>query len=627
MRSPSGNPIRGRLARGPLVRRTPGLVAALAVATVFTFSTFSPLLSHAAPAAVTIAGHVVDANGKPLAQAQVVFERGRSARGASAVTVFTDADGRFEFPGAYDDSGDLAPRLSARALGYEQRERVPSTQSGDTVQLTFVMNSVVNQASVAPASAWLMQRIPDRAQQSKFVMDCIDCHQVPASEVRNYAAAIADLNATDPVAARHDSWNALVKYMNYLSAWEFSRGSRGADEELDAEAVYSVGNAGEIVPMLADAFGDRLDHIEGFDWGAPLIATADTAIWEYAVPEPNAVREAIMSGNPARLWVADVSANRLISIDVASGAQQTFEVPSDVLMSPHSMHRGADGSLWITPLFNSIVAHLQPDTGQWQTWKLQTNDGKSPGIHDLSFGWEHTLLTDARGRIWFSDIGNTAVGYFDPGEGNSQVWPAPQLPERGGRAALYGLAMNSDHTEVWYSQLGNGVFGGFDIEKQEYIGPFMLPDPNAGPRRLTIDDSDVLYLALYGSGQLAEFDTKTRTMIAIHDLPDTASAPYTATWDPVRRVVWIGTANGDVIYRFDPATKAFGVLPLPREQAFLRMIDIDPDTGVLVTSYANIVDIVQGPRMALIIDPGDHAYPKPFTAAYGAPAADVAVSE
>jgi streptogramin lyase len=610
MHSPSGQ----ILPRFTLARPTPPLALAILISS----------LASTANAAVAIQGQVVDANGNPLAQVQVSFDRVEPAQGASVVTVFTDAEGHFSFPGAFNDAGDLGALITARALGYEQRDRLPGAQDADSLELTFVMQAVANQVNVAPASAWLTQRITDRAQQSKFVMDCIDCHQVPASEVRAYAASIADVHAADPAAARTESWNSLVKYMNYLSAWEFSRGRRAEGEQLDADAVYSVGDAGAIVPMLANAFTDRLDHIEGFDWGAPLIATADTAIWEYEVPEPNAIREAIMTGTPAKLWLADVAANRMVSVDVATGAQETHEVPSEVLMSPHSMHRGDDGSLWITPLFNSIVAHLQPDSGEWKTWKLQTNDGKNPGIHDLSFGWEHTLLTDARGRIWFSDIGNTSVGYFDPGEGNSQIWPAPQLPERGGPAALYGLAMTSDHNEVWYSQLNNGVFGGFDIEKQEYIGPFMLPDPNAGPRRLTIDDNDVLYLALYGSGQLAEFDTKTREMVGIYDLPDTASAPYTATWDQVRKVVWIGTSNGDVIYRFDPATKEFGVLPLPRERAFLRMIDIDPKTGVLVTSYANIVDIVNGPRMALIIDPGDNAYPEKFTAAHGVAPANVA---
>jgi streptogramin lyase/cytochrome c551/c552 len=296
-------------------------------------------------------------------------------------------------------------------------------------------------------------------------------------------------------------------------------------------------------------------------------------------------------------------------------------------MGPHSLHHGQDGSLWVTPLFNSIVAHLDVAKNEWQTWRLRTPDGKNPGIHDLSFGYQHELLTDKQGRIWFSDIGNNAVGYFDPKDGQSRVWTAPPSPGREGRTMLYGLIMTKDRNEVWYSQLANGTFGGFDIEKQEFIGPFQLPDPNAGPRRITIDDNDVMYIALYGSGQLAEFDIKTRKMIGIHDLPDTGSAPYSATWDQVRRVVWIVTANGDVIYRFDPKTKQFGVLPLPREQAFMRMVDVEPQTGVLVTSYANIVDIVQGPRMALIIEPGDGAYPERFSPAGYSIASDKAAGE
>ncbi len=117
-----------------------------------------------------------------------------------------------------------------------------------------------------------------------------------------------------------------------------------------------------------------------------------------------------------------------------------------------------------------------------------------------------------------------------------------------------------------------------------------------------------MYVPLYGSGQLVEYDTKTRELIGNYDLPDTGSAPYAATWDPVREVVWIPTSNADVIYRFDPRTKTFGVLPLPREGAFLRMVDVDPETGMLITSYANIVEFVHGPRMALMIDPGDGAY-------------------
>jgi streptogramin lyase len=575
-------------------------------------------LASQANAAVSLQGQVLDLNGRPVPQAQVIFDRDELGVGASVVTVFSDAEGHFSFPGIYAEATSSSLPVSVRVLGYEQIDRVARVKSKngevESVDLTFVVGTVDNQVAVAPASAWL-GRITDRAQKSKFIMDCIDCHQVPASEVRNYAGAIADLHATDPALARSQSWSTIVKYMSYLSSWEFSRARREAEEQIDADAVYSVDNGADVAVLLTDVFDDRLDSISGYAWGAPLVTTADTVIWEYEVPHPNAIREALMLGDPAKLWIADVSSNRMYAVDVATGEREIHEVPSEVLMSPHSLHRGRDGSLWVTPLFNSIVAHLDLNAGEWQTWRLRTADGKNPGIHDLSFGYEHELLTDSQGRIWFSDIGNNSVGYFDPRNGESRVWPAPPSPGRDGRTSLYGLVMTKDRDEVWYSQLGNGTFGGFDIESQEYIGPFQLPDRNAGPRRISISDEDVVYLALYGSGQLAEFDTKTREMIGIYDLPDTGSAPYSATWDPVRRVVWIPTANGDVIYRFNPVSKEFGVLPMPREQAFLRMIDIDPDTGVLISSYANIVDIVQGPRMAMIIEPGDGAYPEKFTLA------------
>jgi streptogramin lyase len=68
--------------------------------------------------------------------------------------------------------------------------------------------------------------------------------------------------------------------------------------------------------------------------------------------------------------------------------------------------------------------------------------------------------------------------------------------------------------------------------------------------------------------------------------------------------------RSDVIYRFNPADKSITALPMPRTGAFLRMVDVDPRSGRLITSYSNIVQQVHGPRMALIIEPGDGAYQK-----------------
>src|SRR5690606_31214922 len=99
-------------------------------------------------------------------RAQVIFDRGEGAPGPSVVTVFTDADGAFRFPGAYTEPGDAAPSIAVRALGYEQVDEVTGSHAprpGDrSIELTFVVRAVQNQAAVAPASAWLA-RIEDRA--------------------------------------------------------------------------------------------------------------------------------------------------------------------------------------------------------------------------------------------------------------------------------------------------------------------------------------------------------------------------------------------------------------------------------------------------------------------------------
>jgi cytochrome c len=200
----------------------------------------------------------------------------------------------------------------------------------------------------------------------------------------------------------------------------------------------------------------------------------------------------------------------------------------------------------------------------------------------------------------------------------------PPVPGRVGHETIYGLAMSSDRRHIWYAQLGIGCFGSFDIETRKFETVVQLADANAGPRRIAMSDQDVLYVALYGSGQLAEYDTRARRMIGIYDLPDRASAPYATTWDPKRKVVWIATSNANAIYRFDPRDKSFAVLPLPREGAFLRMLVVDRTSGDLVTSYANIVEDAPGPRMVVRIDLGD--LPKRSAAAAASVAAPAAIA-
>jgi 5-hydroxyisourate hydrolase-like protein (transthyretin family) len=61
-------------------------MTALAVCTLFL---------QPARAAASLQGRVLDANGRPVPQVQVILDRADGAPGASVVTVFSDAEGRF----------------------------------------------------------------------------------------------------------------------------------------------------------------------------------------------------------------------------------------------------------------------------------------------------------------------------------------------------------------------------------------------------------------------------------------------------------------------------------------------------------------------------------------------------
>ena len=537
-------------------------------------------------------GRVSDLNGAPLAQAMVTLTKAPGAAGATATTVFTNERGEFAFA-----AGAPSGMLSARSLGYRQIESEIATGSAP---VTILMRPAANEAGVAPASAYL-KGFNNPADREALVMACVACHQMPAPEVRDYARLLDDTPQTQTSEAREQAWTAIVKQMNYVSSVEFGRAGGFVPS---GENVYSGGDPAPTAKLLVKALQGPMREVRGYGYGAPLIVTSHTTIREFEVPAPNAIREAVPLGNTDFLYAADVSSNRVIRIDTHSGAVKDFTIPGNELLGPHTLVPGGDG-VWATSFFPNVLMRLDPHTEQFKLWRLNKPGGHPVGVHDISFDADHRVVTDRHGRIWFSDIMNNAVGWLDPRSGATGELKIPPVPGREGNEQVYGLAMSPDRGHVWYCQLGIASFGSFNTETMKFERHIEFESRNAGPRRMSMSDDGVLYLALYGGGQLAAYDTKVNRMLGIYDLPDRASAPYATTWDPLRKVVWIPTSNADVIYRFDPRTHSIGVLPLPRERGFLRMLHVDRNSGFLVTSYANIVAHVRGPRMALLIDPGD----------------------
>jgi streptogramin lyase len=211
---------------------------------------------------------------------------------------------------------------------------------------------------------------------------------------------------------------------------------------------------------------------------------------------------------------------------------------------------------------------------------------------------------DAKGRLWASLGGVNKLVALNPQTGTVETFPAP--PTKGDSAfssGLYGGVMSSDGKHVWFTQLQGHLFS-FNTETEKIETALEFPR-GSGPRRLAIDHNDVIYLPLFGAGELYVYDTRANKEIGRYPLPDRAAAPYAVTWDPGRNAVWFGSGNSNRIYRFDVDSKQFVEYPLPSgEGTIVRAIAVDAETGNIYFSYAPVAQLKR-PHMVVEIVPGE----------------------
>jgi virginiamycin B lyase len=559
-----------------------------------------------------VQGSVLDTNGNPIPKVMVTVNAPARESGRTGISVFSDENGHFAFPDPLNLGERHGLEVRVKSLGYEALpitiDLAERTKASDIV---LVMRPTANQAAVAPASAWL-RSIPNNNDKSVLISACISCHQMPTPEVRAFAVSLNDVRGADPDHVRDVSWHTMTKVMRFRFAKALGRGFGFVptyDDVADPASFWVTTPKDEetFVKVLKDQLPRHFDTLENYDHGAPLAVTDQTIIREYTVPGPNGIREAVLAGQPKQLWVVDFTRDMLVRIDPDSGELRDYPVPFEGATGPHTPLLDRDKALWVSMTFNSRLGKFDPTSGEWRIWPLTETPEAPIVVHDLAYDSRFELAPDSRGHIWFTDIGNNALGVFDPATGETESHPAPGIPDRSaGAVQMYSLLMTSDRRYVWYTQLW-GYFGCFDTKMMKYETVVEVPI-GSGPRRPAITEKDILYVPLFGAGQIVEYDTLNRRQLGIYDLPDRASAPYAVTWDQGRQVLWVVTANADVIYRFDPKTKTFGVIPLPQPKTFLRSLFVDPDNGWLVTSAGNLPETTDGPRTALVIDPGDSTH-------------------
>jgi streptogramin lyase len=573
-----------------------------------------------------LSGRVVAVNdGRGVPGSSVTLTYGAGAAGPKAITVFTGEDGSFRFP-ANAVAPTAGSTLQASKLGYQQV--TPFAVDGSRANVKLALEPTANIAASVPASAWLANLPPSTAKHV-VMANCADCHQFPSPRVREYAAKIEAVRGGPEGDAkalgewrkvvRHQAWRTVVSYMKSKHYSIFPDESPASLDSVDWETVqndqYTFWNdrMGDLIAKyLAENFPHSTDSMvpDGYALGAPLGSTAATVIREYALPDTSLVREAIFVPGSSYIWGADTYKNQILRLDPETGEQKWYRVPYQGSTGPHTIVGDSSGLIWVSMVDHNQFGRFDPKTEKWTLWTLQPSGLKSGNsmasaavVHDIGIDSKGQVARDGTGKIWLTLLGTNEMATLDTASSDVAFYKPTQVPGLSPvNHMLYSVVLSPDRRCAWFSQVNAGI-GCLDTKtkKVEFETTFAEGD---GPRRMATDNAGNLWIPLFGSSQVAQYDTARHKIVATFDLPDRAATPYAAAWDERRKALWVSGANADVIYRLNPATGKFTVYPLPRHMAFIRQISIDDKTGRLVSAYGNY-PVGSGPSMAVTIDVGN----------------------
>jgi streptogramin lyase len=570
-------------------------------------------------------------DGRGVAGALVTLTQRPGARGASAITVYTGDDGSFTL--AAPEVSDLeGASLVAHKLGYRQVQPAgtgpaPAASYADG-RARIYLDAVADIGGQVPASAWLAG-LPPGAERNIVVSGCSSCHQMASPRVREYAARIEAVDGAprgSPEAlqhwrqlVRHAAWRATVTYMRAKHYAVFPLESAMNLDAIDWPTTenpdYSFFSAsqGEVIARyLATNFPPLAVSMPRHDYayGAPLGGNSSTVIREFSLPREALVRELVAAPGSRYLWGADVRRNLILRLDPESGAAKWYPVDYPGSTGPHTIVPDDTGQLWVSMIDNDQFGRFDPVTERWTLWTLRPDEladdasiGGAAIVHDMSVDSRGHLARDPQGEIWVTLVGTNQMGTLNPDSGRVAFHDVNRIPGLSPiNHLIYSTVLSADGACAWYSQV-NGYVACMDTATKTVrkIVPFT---EGTGPRRMTRDNVGGLWVALFGSGQVARIDMGRGEVVATYDLPDRAAAPYAVSWDEARQAIWVANANSDVIYRLDMPGGEIRVYPLPRQMAYLRQLSIREDSGDLVGTYGNYPE-GSGPSMGVLIHPGD----------------------
>lgn len=509
-------------------------IRSLALVTVFGLVSSVPA-AQAAETASLLRGHIVSADGAPLAGIPV---RAHLANSAITVAVYTDKSGDYDFP-AWSDvkPGSWSVGVELPDFEHASRDSV-AIAAGRTSRVDFTLHPKPLAWEDATASE-IIAGLPGTDQQKVLFSQCSNCHslqwalQIPRSK---------------------DQWVKVIRMM----------AGRAADSVTPDTYAFSQKQFIEpLAEYLASIRGPGSSESIPFRQRPRPTGAASTnlVVTEYDLPRGGQRDIFMLRGDPAYVW------------------------PHDVIVN--------DRYAYYTDHFSYVLGRLDRATGEAVEIPYQApkGAGRDPmggdGRPGNPGGGAHELQFDPQGKVLIG-MRNGTVKY-DPATGGFTRWSAGddmfgQDPQgnvwhlvRNGqltkletqtdalKLTVYPIPHNDGIYDIDTDSKGrtdlyiwrDGKIGTFDPRSMSYA-EYRTPTPMSGPRRGQIDAKDRLWATEFYAGQIAMYDPDSKIIreypLAGKPYAAPYAEPYSASVDDRNQIVWTNDFSSSRLYKLDITT-------------------------------------------------------------------------
>jgi len=486
------------------------------------------------------------------------------------VTVVSDAQGRYAFPGSRLEPGAYTIRIRATGYALEGPASI-DVMAGHTAQLNLKLGKTQDLAAQLTNGEWLMSW-PGTTEMKNGLLNCTQCHTLERVARSTHTA---------------EEWKKVLERMG-----RYAQGSTPERPQLRPNEhgggvsnpilQQSMGGREGEDPVMKDRVGAAAAYLatinlsSGPTWSyalktfpRPTGKATRVIVTEYDLPRKETLPHDAAVDSQGMAWYGDFGTHMLGMLDPKTGKVTEYPLPITKPGAPlGSLDLVLDKqeNVWMGTMYQGSLAKFDRKTKTFQTWGSPDFKNRD----EARIAMVMPINSDVDGQVWIGgdneyqvDVKTGEWKTVDYGVGVKDAALVKQL-------SSYGVS--SDSKNNFYGMNLNGTYIIKVDAKSKKVTPYPTPTPNAGPRRGHMDAQDRLWFAEFRANKIGMFDTKTEKF---QEFP--VSTPWTNVYDAITDnagFVWAGGMNNDRVVRVNTKTNEVVEYLLPR-MTNIRRVNVD----------------------------------------------------